>query len=389
MDTKKIFRRISAKLLEDFEISSEINHQGSKGTFRENALKKFLSDARLPSRYGLGSGEIVGPIQNVSKQSDLIIFDQLDGFSFVYDEATQVYPIECVFGVIEVKSTLDKTELVKSLENIKSVKKLTPNDSVSIPMAGGLRMAYKRPLPFGAIFAYNLGGNSLDSLVKNLKEWEQSNPKKYWPNVIAVLNVGLIFHRGGGFESLFSNGDIENAKSSAYINYGQDTLFKFYAALLDLCAGTKLGDIKLERYFDPAEQIGPYVVSNHNRILIEDKDYVFRLTESFISEVVNFCKAQGKITQKEFFIRSAGNIPQGMSDEYLDTKVFLYNPDNLKGIHEVATPFKRTGTTVTATEPLIHPSTYIVVDNEAYYIPMYYILEDTIEEIKGKKRDDL
>ena len=78
MDIKKVFRGISQKLQSDFEISSEINHQGNKGTYRESALRDFLLSGRLPKRFGIGTGEIIGPTRKVSKQSDLVIFDQLD-----------------------------------------------------------------------------------------------------------------------------------------------------------------------------------------------------------------------------------------------------------------------------------------------------------------------
>lgn len=78
MDIQKVFRGISKKLLNDFEISAQINHNGNIGNYRENALREFLENGRLPKRLGVGNGEIVGHISNVSRQSDLIIFDQLD-----------------------------------------------------------------------------------------------------------------------------------------------------------------------------------------------------------------------------------------------------------------------------------------------------------------------
>ena len=188
-------------MLEDFKLSAEIKHQGDvKEHDRESTLKKFPSEGRLPLRYKIGSREIVGPAHNVSRQSDLIIYDQLNGYSLIYDASTQVYPIECVAGTVAVKSTLNKTEFMDSLENIKSVKMLVPQDTVSTAMIVGL-VRYKRPLPFGAIFGYRLGGNSLDSLVKYPIEWERENPKEYWTNVIALLGEGLLYHDSRWAES--------------------------------------------------------------------------------------------------------------------------------------------------------------------------------------------
>jgi hypothetical protein len=53
-----------------------------------------------------------------------VIFDKHENSSLVYDESTQVFPIESVYGIIECKSHLPKEKLLEGLENIKSVKKL-------------------------------------------------------------------------------------------------------------------------------------------------------------------------------------------------------------------------------------------------------------------------
>lgn len=389
MDTRKVFRRISNKMLEDFEISAEINHQGSKGTYRQNSLKKFLAQGRLPSRYGIGTGEIVGPIQNVSRQSDLIIYDQLNGFSLIYDEETQVYPIECIAGVIEVKSTLNKKEFLKSLENIRSTKSLAPDETTDKPLAGGWSMAYKRPAPFGAIFGYRLGGNSLSALVENLKEWEKDSPKKYWPNVIAVLNEGLIFHYAEGLKAVYSNEDLPKAELPSSISFREDALFKFYAAVVDLCSSTNLGPVELGRYFDSAEQVGPYVVSNHDRIMKHGQDEVYKLTEAFISKVVKTCTSGETLTHEALLLKRFGQIPVGMDDSQLGFEVYLYNPDNLKGAHEVHKPYTMEHGRVVAAKEIMEPCHYITVNGETFYIPWAYVADSDMEVIPGKRRDDL
>ena len=242
MNTKGVFRRLSNRMLEDFNISAEINHQGSRGTYRESTLKRFLADGRLPSRYGIGTSEIVGHVHNVSRQSDLIIYDQLNGISLIYDQNTQVFPIECVAGIVEVKSTLNKTKFLESLENIKSVKKLAPRETTTKRMSG-ISVSYPRPIPFGAIFGYRLAGNSLDSLLDNLREWERDTPKEYWPNVVAVLDEGLIQHYGSGLRIAYINSDLREAAFPSAIHYRADSLFKFYSILIDLCSSTDLGPV--------------------------------------------------------------------------------------------------------------------------------------------------
>ena len=362
--------------------------RGSKGSYRENTLKQFLSDGRLPSRYGIGTGEIVGLAHNVSRQSDLIIYDHLNGISLVYDENTQVYPIECVAGTIEVKSTLSKTELIKSLENIKSVKKLAPRETASKSVLG-FHVAYPRPYPFGAVFGYRLSGNSLSSLTENLIEWESNTPKEYWPNVIAVLDEGLIQHYKAGLRTAYLNDDIREAKRPSSIYYREDTLFMFYSIVIDLCASTDLGPVVLSRYFNQAEQLGEYVVSNHDRIVKDNCDHVFKLSQNFISQVVDYCRKEGSLTQKQLLMQRFGQIPEGIVDSDFNVNVFLYNPNRLKGAHEVENAFTMRDGIAIAAEGIMEPCLHIIVNGDAYFIPWFYISDDDLEEVPGRTKRDL
>lgn len=391
MDIKKVFRGISQKLQTDFEISSEINHQGNKGTYRESALRDFLNSGRLPKRYGIGTGEIIGPTRNVSKQSDLVIYDQLDGMSLLYDENVQIFPIESVFGVIEVKSQLSKVELIKSLENIKSVKSLCPDESVTKTTNSFMSVTYPRPKPFGIVFAYSLSNNSLESLLDNLREWEKENDKKYWPNLVVVIGEGILYHYGQGMRnsSLFSNSEITKAIGPSYLAYGKDALFHFYSILIDLCSGTSLGPTNLKRYYDPAEQIGSYVVKNHDGFRRQGEDSLYRFTLSFIEKIVQFCKNQGKIKHKDLFIKQMGAVPQGMDVDYLDYEVYHYDPEGLPGMHQVEKPIDFSSGGAVATQRMLQPCRYIEVDGDTYYFPLCYIEEDSLEPIPGSSIKDL
>src|SRR5580704_8539314 len=136
MDTRQLFQKISDRMRADFEASAQITHSGSKGTVRENALRKFL-EVRLPAKYALGAGEIVGRVRNAtSRQCDLIVYDRQNGVTLLYDEDIQVFPIDCVYGIVEVKSALSKAEFLDALEKIKVLKMMTPGGPVSLPVAG-------------------------------------------------------------------------------------------------------------------------------------------------------------------------------------------------------------------------------------------------------------
>jgi len=110
----------------DFEVSAQVKHSGSKGAIRENALKNFLAEGRLPRKYGIGTGEVVGRVRDTSGQCDIIIFDQLNGVALLHEENVQIFPIDCVYGIIEVKSSLSKAKLFDALNKIKTLKTMVP-----------------------------------------------------------------------------------------------------------------------------------------------------------------------------------------------------------------------------------------------------------------------
>lgn len=179
------------------------------------------------------------------------------------NDSVQVYPIESVYGVIEVKSSLSKPELFKALDNIKSVKELRPEGN-RVHQMPGLIVSSERPMPFGIAFAYRLAGNSLNSLCENLKEWEAGASPEYWPNLIVVLDEGIIYHRKG-FTNCIKSEEIDNRCLASYVAFEKDSLFQFYICLLDLCSGMKLEVPELRQYDNPAEKIGPYTIKNHDR----------------------------------------------------------------------------------------------------------------------------
>jgi hypothetical protein len=326
----------------DFEASAQITHSGSKGIVRENALRKFL-EARLPAKYALGSGEIVGRVRDAtSRQCDLIVYDQQNGVTLLYDESIQVFPIDCVYGIVEVKSSLSKTEFLDALEKIKVLKTMTPGGPVSIPVAGGFSLVQSHPRPFGMIFAYNLAGNSLKSLVENLREWEAITLAEFWPNYVCVLETGVIFHRGG----LSLGHCIDSVKITAetwpmYISYGKDSLFQFYSALHDVGARMQLGPVELRHYYDPAVQIGKHVVYGKGFEGSLTKDGAtsgrsVRLKESTIDRVIEWCSTRGRIRYEEVLLKQFGAIPLGMEKmDILNLEVYLYNPDGLPGLHKM------------------------------------------------------
>lgn len=384
MDTKTLFQKISRKMRADFDLSAQIKHSGSKGTVRENILRNFLSEGRLPSKYGLGSGEVVGRVRDTSRQCDVIVYDKLNGLTLLYDDSIQVFPIDCVYGIIEVKSTISKAEFFDALEKIKAFKAMTPNGAVSHSVGGGITMTHSRPHPFGMIFAYSLSNNSLDSLVDNLREWEAKTPANLWPNYVCVLEAGVIYHQGKPFETCHDSDQITANAWPLALHHKDDSLFQFYCALHDMCAHMQLGSVELRHYYDPAVQIGKFVIYGRGIegqiVNGEEAGKIARLTEHAINKVVTWCSANGPMQYGDVMKKRFGTLPVGMENTaMLNKEAFLYNPDNLLGLHEIG----MNAIINTENGPVFPPSLVnaleLVIDNRFYVIAMDCFTETDYE----------
>jgi len=95
-------------------IRKSIAHAGEKGRFLERAVWHLLRDL-LPSEYGLGTGFVVwlsptGP--QLSRQLDIIIYDAIKSGPLIKLETCDVFPLEAVYGYVEVKASLRSSAAV-------------------------------------------------------------------------------------------------------------------------------------------------------------------------------------------------------------------------------------------------------------------------------------
>lgn len=113
-------QQFGAALLE----TSAVTHTGTKGTKREDALRAFIKE-RLPTRYGVATGEVVDQFNTSSPQLDVLVFDQTRNFSFS-DGDGHVLPAEALIASIEVKSKLNAKEVEKSCIAARKLRALRP-----------------------------------------------------------------------------------------------------------------------------------------------------------------------------------------------------------------------------------------------------------------------
>jgi hypothetical protein len=272
MDLKELLRLTEEELLARFRAAGYVEHLGDRGENREEILRNFL-DKNLPRRYGIGKGAVVTKEGVQSHSADIVVYDAIE-CPILYAERTQVFPIEGVYGLIEVKSRLAKSEFLDACEKIRVFKQLAPRDLSVIQTRYGATV-HRPSRPFGIVLAFGLADNSLESLAAN---WEMLNSQihdvNYFANLVAILGTGILRHEVADlsigekrplldtdeFVELVLTSQKRQVSGEAPLevyfrivkeNSGARTFGRFLVYLLAMLARLKLGAPDLGRYIDP------------------------------------------------------------------------------------------------------------------------------------------
>ena len=195
MNLREVLDSVAKKMLADFEGSGAVEHRGSKGTVREaNLLNNYLSKYLPRSVKAVHSGEAITVDGDVSAQSDIMILDPSTP-PFWDEDNYRVVPIECVHGVIEVKSFLDSTQLRDAWTKIARIKRMPKKAFRSNPGYTRTRTVYGKVWSYvptcGLIFAYDGADlRTLGTTLAELAEEENQDHPEYFVDSVWVLNKG-------------------------------------------------------------------------------------------------------------------------------------------------------------------------------------------------------
>ncbi|MBE5832923.1 MAG: hypothetical protein E7306_14445 [Butyrivibrio sp.] len=132
---RKTYSESADELFKEYEHGT-ILHPGEYGMYRERALHQLLKTI-LSKDFSVGDGFLINSKGEISTQCDVVIYNSaIDGVTL--DGVAKYYPIEEVFAIGEVKSTLDRASLKKALRKLAQNKMMTfgredfTNNKVSI-----------------------------------------------------------------------------------------------------------------------------------------------------------------------------------------------------------------------------------------------------------------
>ena len=251
-------KRIAA----DFEATKQVWHNASAGMLREKVIKDILKPY-LPDCYGISGGLCYDHEENKSKQLDIIIYDKLFSYRLPFDSDFIVFPCESVYGNIEVKTTLDKSTLQESIDNIASLKKLVRKDATEFNITphlelsvGGQHLGTKKNNYWGAVFSYQ--SSSIETIMNNLSECTKPDDTSLLTDMLVLLDRQAIVYKA---EKELKTINL-NGKAEGYVPIltGEDTLAYFLITILTVLYNYHLKSI------NPGSIFHSDIVGNGNKI---------------------------------------------------------------------------------------------------------------------------
>lgn len=200
MDIVGIFDEVSKQMQSDFEKSRQaLHHAGLKGSANEEIVRRFL-EHYLPKHLEISSGIVVDSQGGDSRQLDIIIHDANKTPVFYRSESSRVVPVECVYAVVEVKAYLDKAEITKAYENMRSVKHLTKDPAAFFGPASPfkeVKTLYGSEWDHWPIqyFIFAFDSPALESVLPNVLELQQNDPLHQRIDSVCILNRGVLMNR--------------------------------------------------------------------------------------------------------------------------------------------------------------------------------------------------
>lgn len=254
MKTPSIRSYYSA-LQEQFKLQSHVltdvlPHAGERGRNDEERFREFLGRI-LPRKYSVGSGFVVCSDTSVavSSQTDVVLYDEFHNSPLHKELAAHVYPVEIVYGTVEVKGRLEKRDLPKIVDDIAKMRALgahryyvsyggvqKPDAERGKNVVGQAELRETVP-PRAFLFAYEQKGwATLDAFVESLKEANKSLSAHF--HGIAVLESDWYVAQ-----------EAYATDPPKYHAVHGDALLHFVSRMLHSIGSVKMAQMSINRYY--------------------------------------------------------------------------------------------------------------------------------------------
>jgi hypothetical protein len=248
--TQQVFQQLNATLKEKAREAGVLKHNLEHGLANEQAVRNLLSSF-LPLQYGVGKGKVVNARGELSRQCDIILYDAIQCPKLFIDEnGNQLLPVEGVYSVIEVKTTLNKSNLRDAFENLHSVHQVAQGRNHRI--SSNPKVDYHPP----QLDVLSFEGSTLPTLRKHYEQMSTEFPVTNSFTSYSHQSPGHTQHSGLNFLVhhvwMIGTGCIHHNYSGRVRvrEYEQYTLGMFLTSLLMTLEKIPVGPVNMRNYLN-------------------------------------------------------------------------------------------------------------------------------------------
>ena len=160
-----------------------VKQRAEKGRIVENVVKSALRGI-LPGRFSIGTGFAINALGHINRQLDIVIYDGHFYSPIILEGGIGIFPIECVYAFVEVKSLLNGQEIEKFTETVRDVRDLasdkryvtygTRDDGKGNEVVDEKEVKSTLP-PRSFLFAINSNYANIDNVEAALKKYTEIN----------------------------------------------------------------------------------------------------------------------------------------------------------------------------------------------------------------------
>lgn len=185
----------------------------------------------------------------VSSQVDVVLFDEFFNSPIHRELSSHVYPVEIVYGVVEVKGRLERRDLAKVCEDIAKIRALgrhryylyygpvPKSDAEPHLLVAGKHEVCSNVPPRAFLFAYEQRGwTSVEALADDLRVAQQESPAHI--HGLAVLES----------DWYLSQEPYAEGGPRFHTSYG-DALLKFISGMIHSIGSVLMMPVSIDRYY--------------------------------------------------------------------------------------------------------------------------------------------
>jgi hypothetical protein len=306
---------------------------------------------------------------HISNEIDILLYDPLDSVALMNrEDVYEVFPVESVYGVIQVKSRLNKREISEGLANLASFKRLNRVDS-------------KGDRGFGVLFAYDSDLEWLE-ISQEIRSFAEAHSNRLWANFICILGKGIFLH-GDASAGQISNAGIEQItrlETHGRPDRDGNCLFGFQSMLLRLLRHTRVAAAEIDLYFSL-----PLTADAHSYSFVygnlaeftacpEHGDFQRKIAPEQLEKLINWCRMAEPINAVraiDLAYGKPGNDIEAYHRQPGDVRI--YNPEHLP-LQDILTHERLLG----ARRALALAYDAIQTAGMTIYIPYYYSIKEGI-----------